>query len=93
VFSVEHEACADCHATDDPHGAQFAARACTDCHDTETFKVKAFDHDETRYALDGRHRDVPCASCHTMGRDANGKEVRIYRPLGMECKDCHGGGA
>ncbi len=94
VFRLEHhEDCASCHAKNDPHGTQFAGRACTDCHETSAFKVKAFDHDRTRYALDGRHRDVPCASCHIERVDADGKKVRIYRPLGMDCKDCHGGGA
>jgi len=89
---MPHERCRDCHEADDPHGAQFADRACTDCHDTDTFRVASFDHDNTRYALDGRHRDVDCGMCHRTMTDERGREVRVYRPLGMRCEDCHGGG-
>jgi hypothetical protein len=89
---MPYERCRDCHEADDPHGAQFADRACTDCHDTDTFRVASFDHDNTRYPLDGRHRDVDCGVCHRTTTDERGREVRVYRPLGMRCEDCHGGG-
>ena len=91
-FRMPHERCRDCHDTDDPHGTQFADRPCTDCHDTETFHVASFDHDKTRFPLDGRHRDVDCGACHPTTTDASGHESRLYRPLGTRCEDCHGGG-
>ena len=92
-FRMSHERCRDCHEADDPHGAQFADRACTECHDTDAFRVVSFDHAKTRYPLDGRHQDVDCGACHRTTTDARGRDVRTYRPLGMRCEDCHGGGA
>lgn len=91
-FRMPHESCRDCHEDDDPHGMQFAGRACSDCHDTETFRITSFDHDMTRYPLDGRHRDVSCDGCH-FPSDAGDREMTVYRPLGMRCEDCHGGGS
>lgn len=88
-FRLGAVACGDCHGKDDRHGEQFAARGCTDCHTTATFRIAAFDHSKTRYALDGAHRDVACASCHRTEATPRGPMVR-YRPLGTECRSCHG---
>lgn len=85
--------CADCHAPDDPHRGQFAGRPCEDCHAGPTFRIASFDHDRTRYSLDGKHRDLACAQCHVKEPAPGGAEMTRYRPLGTECTDCHGGGA
>jgi hypothetical protein len=85
--------CADCHAPDDPHRGQFAGRSCDDCHAGRTFRVTTFDHDRTRYRLDGAHRDLACDQCHGKEPAPGGGEMTRYRPLGTECTDCHGGGA
>jgi hypothetical protein len=81
--------CVSCHGRDDPHGGQFAGRRCEDCHDTRSFRIARFDHDRTRYPLDGAHRDVPCASCHKQEPAAGGGVLRRYKPLGTACRDCH----
>ncbi len=90
-FRFESLECRSCHTTDDPHEEQFVGRQCTECHDTEAFTIAAFDHSTTSYQLDGAHRDLPCNACHYLDIDQNGREYRVYRPLGMECGDCHGG--
>lgn len=90
-FRFEKTTCQACHAPTNPHGTQFAGRACADCHTATTFRIVAFDHATTRFPLDGQHRSVPCASCHPMGKDPDGKPMRIYRPLGTKCHDCHAG--
>lgn len=90
-FRLAHEACVDCHARDDPHQNQFADRACDECHDTNSYRIERFPHDATRYPLDGRHRDVSCDGCHRLEVGADGSTMRRYRPLGMQCEDCHGG--
>ena len=43
------EACADCHAADDPHGGQFAGRACDECHDDRSFYIGRFDYRTGEY--------------------------------------------
>lgn len=84
--------CADCH--NDPHAGQFAFKGRTDCsachRDTASFTRLAFDHDwDTRFPLDGAHRELDCASCHRSTRIGEVEAVR-YKPLGTACTDCHG---
>jgi hypothetical protein len=83
-------ACASCHA--DPHAGQFRTAGATDCarcHDQATFAPVRFDHQrDTRFPLDGAHRDLACSRCHVAVRDGERTVVR-YRPLGTACADCH----
>jgi len=90
-FRLESSDCGYCHLADDPHAGQFTGMYCTACHGADSFSIDAFDHSRTNYPLDGAHQTVPCESCHQLGTDENGLEYRVYKPLGMECHDCHGG--
>jgi hypothetical protein len=92
-FTAAPKMCTGCH--EDPHDKQFEARAdsadCSGCHDDTRWKPSQFDHNkQTRYALDGAHRDVPCLDCHKLTREVASKTVVIYKPTPTECKDCHG---
>lgn len=84
--------CKSCHADDDPHEDQFPDRDCVECHSTETYSVEDFDHAETRFPLVGAHVEVPCASCHVEEPGTEGGSLIRYRPLPIDCTDCHGGG-
>lgn len=67
--------CRACHAKDDPHHGSFGSESCGHCHQTDSFRVKSFDHagvqssqcDEC-HAKDSPHREqfgeTSCASCH-----------------------------
>ncbi|MDE2382992.1 MAG: cytochrome C [Alphaproteobacteria bacterium] len=46
------------------------------------FEPSTFNHGETRFALEGGHSLVPCASCHKPGKK--------YREAPQACADCHG---
>ena len=92
LFHFESTECQSCHTSHDPHSGQFAGQQCSACHDTDSFEVGWFDHTTTRYPLDGAHRSVPCADCHSLERDSNGRAYRVYKPLGTDCRDCHGDG-
>lgn len=83
--------CRSCHERSNPHGDQFAGRACSDCHTVSSFRIVAFDHSKTRFPLRGAHRKAPCSACHHTERTAGGRLMVRYRPLGTECRDCHGG--
>jgi len=91
-FRIAQQDCLACHQALDPHAGQFAGRKCDECHATDAFKIPAFDHSRTRYPLDGAHRKVACASCHHTAPGPDGRPVRVYRPLGTACRDCHEGG-
>lgn len=95
TLTLRHDAraCRDCHAT--PHGIQFDARkdggACESCHNEDRFvPASGFDHQKVKtFALDGRHRNVPCAKCHPMVTTSDGKRMALYRPLSAACESCH----
>jgi hypothetical protein len=85
-------ACADCHQ--DPHAGQFAQGgriSCERCHqNAAVFKELKFDHQkDSRFPLSEAHRKVKCASCHKPAAVGD-QEVLRYRPMEMECVDCHG---
>jgi hypothetical protein len=91
TFRGLQSTCASCHLDDAPHRDQFEGRACDDCHDAGSFTLATFDHDATRFPLEGPHTSVACASCHRTESDGAGSFVR-FRPLGTACADCHGNG-
>ncbi|TFG53534.1 MAG: hypothetical protein E4H37_02920 [Gemmatimonadales bacterium] len=90
-FRIDRQDCRSCHEREDPHAGQFDKVTCDTCHDTESFTVTEFNHEATRYPLDGAHRRVACASCHQEERSPVGAAFRRYTPLGTACTDCHGG--
>lgn len=74
--------CADCHA--DPHKGRLK-QACTSCHETtgwDAIDKRAFNHNATRYPLQGRHARVSCAACH-------GKDNEKPTPAFTSCASCH----
>lgn len=84
--------CDGCHT--DVHRGQFSYRgekACATCHDsTSLWSAIRFDHDrDTRFPLEGVHRDVECSRCHLEVPVPDGGSVTQYQPLGRECGDCH----
>jgi hypothetical protein len=88
-FRIADQTCLACHSEDDPHAGQFVARKCSECHDTESFSIPDFDHSQTRWPLDGAHRDVACASCHLSEENDEGSDTVRYRPVPTDCKACH----
>lgn len=82
--------CASCHA--DVHTGQLARNGSTDCarcHRTTRFeKAERFGHDDSRFPLIGRHRDVACAKCHPVSERDGIKSAR-YTPLPIDCAGCH----
>jgi hypothetical protein len=92
-------ACSSCHA--DPHGGAMT-QPCATCHSPEGWKSvsRAF-HKAGIFPLEGRHLEVPCASCH-LGSVYKGTPNRCYdchwirrrddlyeTRLGSACEECH----
>jgi hypothetical protein len=82
-----------------PHGKDFAMD-CSDCHTTEGWKVDlkkiTFNHDQTKFKLEGQHRQVNCKTCHLslvftgLGTDCISCHTDIhYQTVGPECSRCH----
>jgi hypothetical protein len=90
-------ACADCHSEQDPHKGKLGEQ-CHDCHNAESWQTFNFDHGETDFPLQGKHKDVACDSCHLRTRYQNTpKDCHSCHALndvhdgrnGAKCHDCH----
>ena len=86
--------CAACHA--DVHGGQFAEQGvteCKSCHSTNAdWQPDVFNHDSTAFPLEGRHREVACADCHTQKAwmEPDSVEYVRYQIENYACVTCHG---
>ena len=88
--------CTNCHI--DKHNGQFSnyggagKSSCTKCHSPKGWKQLSFEHNrDSKYILDGAHKNVNCALCHKPELSETGVEFVKYKPLGTECIDCHAG--
>ena len=87
---VPHADCKACHQ--DPHAAHFTS-ACSQCHVDDSFQTFAgmgrFDHNATKFRLNGKHKTTDCFACHksagdplTVFQDRAGVAVN-------QCATCH----
>ena len=85
-YAGTSSACVSCHrqdyatTTNPNHAAGGFPTTCEDCHTIQGWRPATFDHDLTRFPLDGAHRDVDCARCHEGGR---------YQGTPTDCYACH----
>jgi hypothetical protein len=80
IFRKAAGLCFDCHKSADPHKRQLGEK-CDQCHaETKWTSAKPFDHARTKFALQGAHKDVKCATCHA---------GEIYKNLAQTCVSCH----
>ena len=90
-FSLAPKDCQSCHQ--DPHAGQFAkdkVTACAECHNSTKWTPSIFNHGGTRFPLQGEHRNVSCARCHSLMKTIGAKRVLFYQPTPIECTACHG---
>ncbi len=73
--------CIACHAKEDVHEKLLGVE-CERCHNARDWRVWDFDHNKTRFKLDGGHKNVGCAECHNTPAE---RELRIP----VACYTCH----
>ena len=81
--------CEICHL--DVHRSQFHDAnkvVCLKCHDFASWKPVRFNHNATRFKLDGGHREVACIRCHKVVEDQTGKYIN-YKIIDLSCAACH----
>jgi hypothetical protein len=108
-------ACVSCHqqdyaATTNPaHAPAGFPTQCEGCHTVQAWRPATFDHNLTRFPLDGAHAQVDCSRCHEGGRytgtptdcyschraDYDGTSNPNHRASGFptQCRNCHNTGA
>lgn len=83
---VKEKECVECHT--EHHGRSFSV---------VHFDTKTFDHRETGFVLEGKHRNQECVKCHTPAKVV-AKDVlqnstlmasKTFLGLPRECKSCH----
>ena len=84
--------CSGCHT--DIHHGQFAESGdevrCEECHAPSGWRDLQFDHNtDAGFKLTGAHEKVECSGCHKKFADESGIGYIIYKPLSIECTDCH----
>lgn len=92
--------CVDCHINVDVHKGQYGTD-CKACHTESSWEKSDFDHDvDTKFVLNGAHKQVNCFSCHSGGQvaseitsqtcvDCHGTDDVHRGKLGQNCQDCH----
>lgn len=81
--------CVFCH--ENIHGDAFAIEGITDCkrcHVTNSWFPENFNHNTTKFPLEGKHAEIACADCHTSILE-NGEIITVYKIKKFECIDCH----
>ena len=81
--------CQSCHK--DPHQDQFelsSGKSCLKCHDYFDWSAGMFDHNQTAFPLDGKHKNVACVKCHPPVL-ASQLSYTQYKLTSITCESCH----
>lgn len=89
---VSFSSCVDCH--EDVHKGQFGVD-CKTCHTEESFGLfmgkSNFNHNQTKFPLQGKHKTIDCTSCHQTGGNVQADKVfqdYKYKDI-TTCVTCH----
>ena len=89
LFKSTSKECSTCHK--DTHANQFAIAGktdCSKCHGMDDWHKSRFNHNSSRFKLDGEHVKVNCVECHKPVSDKNGKYID-FKFENIECSSCH----
>jgi len=89
IFNGLAHDCAACHK--DVHMNQFDVKNrvdCAQCHNTTDWKKVNYDHNTSRFKLDGSHTGLTCNACHKVITNTKGKYIQ-YKFEDLSCKTCH----
>jgi nitrate/TMAO reductase-like tetraheme cytochrome c subunit len=88
-FSGLASSCENCHT--DIHFKQFEVdnrNDCARCHTSENWNPEKFNHNNTRFKLDGEHVGLNCSSCHKRTEYLI-PNYTIYKIEDISCASCH----
>ncbi|MGB8516905.1 MAG: cytochrome C [Gallionella sp.] len=92
--------CWSCHEKQDAH-KRTLGKDCETCHNTRDWKNWDFDHDKTKFKLEGKHKGIRCAECHNTPVNkvnlavscggCHSKDDKHDGAFGDKCEHCHTG--
>jgi nitrate/TMAO reductase-like tetraheme cytochrome c subunit len=85
-FSSLGSSCLGCH--NDFHFGQFKNNECENCHTFNNWQPSKFDHNKTRFSLEGAHSKLQCVQCHKVVTENNFTYIK-YKMENFKCADCH----
>lgn len=88
-FSKLGTECIVCHK--DNHYGQFEVKGvseCLRCHGFEDWKASRFNHQLTRFPLEGKHSEISCDKCHKKVQREDVVYVQ-YKMEDIKCAACH----
>ncbi|MDO8988151.1 MAG: cytochrome C [Sideroxyarcus sp.] len=95
--------CWSCHQKQDKEThKRTLGTDCQTCHNTRNWQSWDFNHDKTRFKLQGKHKDIKCAECHktpvfkkmslpTSCASCHDKDDKHDGTFGRRCEQCHVG--
>jgi hypothetical protein len=88
-FASLNKFCTECHT--DVHAGQFGSgidEECIRCHTFNNWKPEKFNHNQTRFSLEGAHSRLQCSECHKT-LTAGNKTFIKYKLEDFRCAACH----
>jgi hypothetical protein len=79
--------CSSCH--NDNHNNQFGKSTCNNCHSENGWIPSNFDHNNAKFKLEGKHKEINCDKCHYKIKDELGRSFTLYKIGKIKCIDCH----
>lgn len=92
TFKNKGTKCIDCHK--DLHKTYipetyYPVQNCKTCHSNKSWSAVKFDHNKTKWPLEGKHLDTDCRACHFKNKDKAGKYIQKFIKLESACVNCH----
>lgn len=89
-FVFEKISCQTCHKNvhnDEIINHNFNEDLCLNCHNTSLWNSVSFNHNLTKFKLEGKHQLVKCKSCHF--KEDKTENKWLFKSLSGECVNCH----
>ena len=78
--------CLACHK--DYHYGQFNDSECESCHTFNNWNPTKFNHNQSKFSLEGAHSKIECLRCHKPEQKNDISFIR-YKIENFKCADCH----
>ena len=90
-FTFTSYSCNSCHQS--PHGKTvdkyLSRNGCESCHSVASWREVKFNHNQTKFALEFKHNQVPCKNCHFPETEKFNPPKLEFVSLKNNCQNCH----